>query len=145
MSCLLCRSTKMFMKDDEEKCLRVVQITVVHGVSKLNERSTVQEGDTWRDVGPVGVRRTCSCTAWESMRCCKGVRVFDNACITGMVLEVVDLGFRLILTDGELGVACPARSPARSCHGMGHVFLVTNLENSRFTNSMPRMVEVQCS
>ncbi|CAK9174712.1 unnamed protein product [Ilex paraguariensis] len=63
MSCPLCRSTKMFVKDDEEKCLGVVQITVDHGVSELTERSTVQEGDTWRDVGPVGVRRTCSCTS----------------------------------------------------------------------------------
>ncbi|KAA8550291.1 hypothetical protein F0562_001975 [Nyssa sinensis] len=62
VSCPLCRSTQIFMVDEENGLGVVLQEEPDHRLRALAERSTVDGRDTWveegRDLGTLGLRRT---------------------------------------------------------------------------------------
>lgn len=70
VSCPLCRSTRICVGSGEEVRLAVTQEDGDRGgLSELGENLTVDQGDTWREVGSLGVRRTCSCSSLGNRAC----------------------------------------------------------------------------
>ncbi|KAL3849580.1 hypothetical protein ACJIZ3_011462 [Penstemon smallii] len=64
VTCPLCRSAQLFVIRGEEVCLDVAGDTNGICLNEVGERSTVDDGDTWRrgEGSCGGVRRTCSCS-----------------------------------------------------------------------------------
>ncbi|KAL2511173.1 RING-H2 finger protein ATL57 [Abeliophyllum distichum] len=62
VTCPVCRSTQLFNRV-EEVCFDVKQEKIDIGASEIGERSTVINGDTFRDEVTVPIRRTCSCSS----------------------------------------------------------------------------------